>query len=147
MSPPCTGGATRGRAAVQAVGLAAILAAAATAHVGADAARWFGVRGPRCLAGACLDPIGCPACGLVRSVASAVQGDLAAACRFHPGGALCAAALFAGFVAAASRAGSRRPLPWSQPLATVARRAFVAAIVLGWLVRIALHATPLIHAP
>lgn len=141
MSPPCTAADERGRAAVHALGLAAIVAAAATAHVGQDAARWFGVRGPRCLVGACLDPIGCPACGLVRSVASAVQGDLAAALRFHPGGALCAIALVGGFVAAATGACARQPLAWPRPLTKFLRRAFVAAVLGGWLVRIALHST------
>jgi hypothetical protein len=130
----------RRRAAVRAIAFAGTLALAATAEVAADGARWFGIRGPHCLAGACLGPVGCPGCGLVRSVASAVQGDLAQALRFHPGGAVCAAALLCGFVAAVAAACRCDAPTWTRRLDAALPRAVLAAALLGWLLRIAQNA-------
>lgn len=120
----------------RALGYAAVLGAAATAQVGADAARWFGMRGPQCLVGACLDPIGCPACGLVRSVASAVQGDLAGSFRFHAGGPLITAIFLVGLAVDARTAATPRALPALGAVRKWLFRSFLAAVFGGWALRI-----------
>ena len=105
------------------------------AKVRPDAATWFGVRGPECPLGTCLGPVACPGCGLVRSTASALQGDLPAAFAMHPGGIGIALLLPATFAVhfdilrrGHERAGHRRLRRTGHALTT-------AAILIGWLLR------------
>jgi len=109
--------------------------AALTAKVGPDAATWFGVRGPECPLEACLGPIACPGCGLVRSTCATLQGDLGKAFAYHPGGIVIAVLLPAtallhlhilrtGHVEARHRA-----------LRRDGYIAFVLAVAIGWAIR------------
>ena len=107
-----------------------------TATVRPDAATWFGMRGPQCPLGACLGPIACPGCGLVRSAASALQADLPTAFQMHPGGigiALLLPATFAVHFDILRRgregAGHRRLRRAGYALTS-------AFILLGWLLRL-----------
>ena len=106
-----------------------------TATVRPDAASWFGMRGPECPLNACLGPIACPGCGLVRSTSSALQGDLSNAFTMHPGGigiALLLPATFAVHFDILRRGrecgGHRRLRRAGHVLAT-------AFVLLGWLLR------------
>ena len=123
--------------AARAGGFVLALLAAATATVGDDAARWFSMRGPSCVVGSCLGPHACPGCGLVRSVASAVQGDLARSFSFHPAGGIVALAL----VALACSEAWAATVPGGAPMARVALRAVpsfaAAAVLVGWILRLA----------
>lgn len=118
-----------------------VLALARTADVHADAARWFGMRGPHCPLGSWLGACACPGCGLVRATALAAQGAFAQAWRMHPGG-LAVAAVCAGAVLLqldVLRRGSRLDAHarWQR----LGRRTLAAGILLGWGVRIAVHAS------
>ena len=64
-----------------------ILTAAAGMVVEDSKAHFGGVTGPSCWLKEVLDRP-CPGCGLTRSVACTVQGDLTRAFSFHPGGPL-----------------------------------------------------------
>lgn len=126
-------------------GLGAMLAAAATANVAPDAARWFGHRGPACLLGHGFGEHACPGCGLVRSVASCVQGDLAAAWTYHPAGVAvvaCAAVLLVADTTLLVR---------GRDTARHLRRAtgltFTLAIVLAYLARVTAHLYPHLATP
>jgi hypothetical protein len=122
-------------------GSSAALAAGLGANVTADAATWFGVRGPHCPLGACLGPLACPGCGLVRATAATLQGDVALAWLVHPAG-IAIAALLAATCAlqlhilrrGCETANHRR-------LARAGHVAFTAALTLGWLLRLLLHRT------
>ncbi|MCB9877442.1 MAG: DUF2752 domain-containing protein [Planctomycetes bacterium] len=109
---------------------------AATATVTPDAARWFGLRGPHCPLGSCLGPLACPGCGLVRSVAATVQGDLGAAWTYHPAGPV-VAALFAGTALLHLDILRRaRELPAHRWLRRAGRITFLVAVLGGWIFRL-----------
>ena len=133
--------------AIRASLFAAALVAAGTADVSEDAARWGGMRGPVCLVGQCLGPHACPGCGLVRSVASAVQGDFAQSLAFHPGGFAVVIALAASFAwdlaALASLSAPRRDRRFPAVLLQVT----VAIVLTGWIVRLLAPASFLPIAP
>lgn len=118
-------------------GLGAMLAAAATANVTPDAARWFGHRGPACLLGHAFGEHACPGCGLVRSVAACVQGDLAAAWSFHPAGVVVVAGAAILLFADAALLVRGRDLGGSLRRAT--GLTFTLAIVLAYLARVTAH--------
>lgn len=112
------------------------LAAGWTATVDAGGAAWFGVRGPACPLGACLGPLACPGCGLLRATAATLQGDLALAFAAHPAGIAVATLLLLGAVLHFDilRRGGERPLHgrWRR----AGRCAFVLALGIGWLLRL-----------
>lgn len=144
------------------VGSGAALLAGATATVRPDAATWFGVRGPHCPLGACLGPLACPGCGLVRSTAATLQGDLSVAWAIHPAGPVIAGLLvatcavnFAAVCRYAPRGAATRrdlhsataatPAPPNAPTLSLALRlrrpariVLPVAILIGWLLRFAL---------
>lgn len=106
-----------------------------TASVGNDAATWFGVRGPHCPLEACLGPVACPGCGLVRATCSALQGDLSNAFTYHPGGIILAALLPATAALHFHILRRGRVLPVHQKLRRAGHLAFASAIVIGWALR------------
>lgn len=107
----------------------------ATATVDLDAARWFGFRGPECLVGLHFGAHVCPACGLVRSVASSVQGNFDAAFRFHPAGPILlvlALAILVLDVAVIQRSVEpQRTHSWRDVMTRVGG----VALLLGWMAR------------
>ena len=128
----------RPRAVLVALGAHALaLAAGLGARVGPDGASWFGVRGPQCPVGACLGPLACPGCGLVRATASALQGDLGAALAAHPAGPVVAVLLLASTVLHADRLRAGAPTVPHDALRRLGRRVLAAAILGGWLLRLA----------
>lgn len=112
------------------------LAAAATATVGPDAARWFGVRGPHCLLGACLGSHACPGCGLVRATAAAVQGDFATAWGMHPAGVVVAALLPLSLAVNLDILRRGRALASHDAARRLGHLAFVVAVVAGFVLRL-----------
>ena len=110
-----------------------------TATVTPSAATLFGVRGPHCPLGACLGPLACPGCGLVRSTCSALQGDLGSSFLYHPGGVVIAALLPATAALNLHILLHGRVLPIHQKLQRAGYIACASAIVLGWLLRYGLQ--------
>ena len=100
-----------------------------------DGATWFGVRGPYCPLGACFGPLACPGCGLLRSTAAALQGDLSLAVACHPAGPVVAALLWLGLLLQvdALRGGEAR---WHRRARTAGAIAFTGSVIFGWLLRI-----------
>jgi hypothetical protein len=88
--------------------------------------------------------VSCPGCGMTRSVTAAARGDLASALRFHAfGPLLLAGALAVWALLAVALAGDRRTLPdLSRPFWTYVVVGFFAALVVYWLARLAMGATP-----
>lgn len=111
------------------------MAAGWTATVRPEGATWFGMRGPQCPLAACLGPIACPGCGLVRSTSSALQGDFTQAFTLHPGGLGIALLLPATFAVHLHILRCGREYPIHRRLRRVGYTATVASILLGWLVR------------
>lgn len=112
------------------------LAAGWAATVTPDAAAWFGVRGPACPLGACLGPLGCPGCGLLRATAAALQGDFALACAAHPAGIAVAALLALGAVLHFDILRRGDELPFHRAWRRAGQCAFVIAVGIGWLLRL-----------
>ena len=111
------------------------LAVGLSATVTPEAATWFGVRGPACPLGSCLGPLACPGCGLVRSTAAALQGELGSAVALHPAGPVVALLLLGGLlvdldVLRRQVEGASHRL-WRRAGA----RVFTAAVLLGWAAR------------
>jgi hypothetical protein len=123
-------------AALRATAAGLALLAAATATVGLDSARWFGVRGPHCLLGACLGPHACPGCGLVRATAAAVQGDFALAWGMHPAGVVVAALLPLALVVNLDIVRRGRTLAGHATARKLGYLVFVTAVLVGWLLRL-----------
>jgi hypothetical protein len=117
------------------LGSAGAMAAAWTAEVGAGAATWFGVRGPRCPLGACLGELHCPGCGLVRSTAATLQGDLCAAWHHHPGGIAVAALLPVTFLVHLDILRRRNEPLLHRRLRRTGHLLFVGAVLAGWVLR------------
>lgn len=117
--------------------LVAAVLAGATAEVDPEAARWFGLRGPVCPLGACLGPLACPGCGLVRGVAASLQGDLAAGAAAHPAGPAIAVLLVAalGLHLHILRRGHEGAFHtrWRRR----GQRLFAGLVLLGWILRLA----------
>jgi hypothetical protein len=116
-------------------GFAAALAAGVSARTTAEGASWLGVRGPACPLGACLGPLVCPGCGLVRSTAAALQGDVALAWRAHPAGLATAALLVGGALLHFDILRQRAESPAHRRWRRFGQLAFGAALLLGWLTR------------
>lgn len=112
------------------------LAVAALGHATADGARWFGVRGPACPLGACLGPLACPGCGLLRSAVAALHGDFELAWRTHPAGVVVVALLAAGVVLDVRAVGTGRAWSRERSLRRLGHRVLVAALIGGWLLRL-----------
>ena len=112
------------------------IAAGVGARVTTDGATWFGVRGPRCPLGACLGEIACPGCGLLRSTASALQGDFASAVAAHPTGLAVAGLLVAGTLLHFDILRRRRELPAHRRLRRAGHWTFVLSLAAGWLYRL-----------
>jgi hypothetical protein len=108
------------------------------ATVRPEGATWFGVRGPRCLVGACLGPHACPACGLARGVARALQCDPVGAAGLHPAAPPIALLALGGVALHLDLLRRGQGLPLHRRLRGAGRRCFLAAILLGWLLRLCL---------
>lgn len=117
-------------------GLVGALVAGFTATVQADGASWFGHRGPACPLGACFGPLACPGCGLLRSTAAALQGDLGFAFGLHPTGPVVAGLLLLGtavhFDILRRRCEGTAHRRWRR----LGHRTFVVALAIGWLLRL-----------
>ena len=116
-------------------GTAATMAVGWAATVRPEGATWFGIRGPECPLAACLGPIACPGCGLVRSTSSALQGDLAQAFAMHPGGIGIALLLPATFAVHFDILRRGREYLGHRRLRRVGFALTSSVIVLGWLIR------------
>jgi hypothetical protein len=125
--------------AIRTAAFAAALLAGATANVTRDSATWLGVRGPQCPLGACLGPLACPGCGLLRSTAAALQGDFALAWATHPAGLATAALLVLGTVLHFDILRRRRELPAHRRWRRVGHVAFAVSLFAGWSVRFLLN--------
>jgi hypothetical protein len=125
----------RRRAALQAGGGLFALIAGWTATVHADGATWFGVRGPQCPLGACLGPLACPGCGLVRSTAAALQGDLSAAFAMHPTGPVVAGLLFGSLALHLHVLHHGHESPRHRRLRRFGHSLFVVGLLGGWALR------------
>lgn len=125
--------------ALRAAAFTAALLAGVTANVTRDSATWFGVRGPNCPLGACLGPIACPGCGLLRSTAAALQGDFALAWTIHPAGPLTAALLALGAALHFDILRRRCELPGHRRWRRVGHVAFAVSLCAGWCLRFFLH--------
>ncbi len=112
------------------------LAAGWTAEVTPSGATWLGLRGPVCPLGACLGPLACPGCGLVRGTAAALQGDLALAFATHPAGIAIAGLLLAGALLHFDILRRGREVPAHRRWRRAGRWLFLVALPLGWLARI-----------
>lgn len=112
------------------------LLAGATAEVEADAARWFGVRGPHCPLGTCLGEHACPGCGLVRGVAATLQGRFGDALTFHPGAPAVALLLLGTFAAHLHIVRAGRESPGHRRLLRVGHLAFATVVLAGWTLRL-----------
>jgi hypothetical protein len=126
------------QAVVQCAGLALALAAAWTASVSPAGATWLGVRGPACPLGACLDPLACPGCGLLRGTCAALQGDVAPAFAAHPGAPVVAALVLGATLLQLDVLRTRCERPFHVVARRAGRAALAAAILGGWLLRLCL---------
>lgn len=117
------------------VGLALALAAGWTATVSADGASWLGHRGPACPLGACLGPLACPGCGLLRSTAAALQGRFALSFATHPAGIAVAALLLVGTAVHFDILRRRREVPAHRRWRRAGQRVFAVVLLSGWLAR------------
>lgn len=123
-------------AAWRTAGLVGALAVGYSATATRDGATWFGVRGPYCPLGTCFGPQACPGCGLLRSTAAALQGDLQLAWQCHPAGPVVAFLLLAGTLVHFDILRQRHERRWHRVLRTAGYVAFAAAVGFGWLLRI-----------
>lgn len=122
-------------AAWRTAGFVGALAVGYSAHATRNGATWFGVRGPYCPLGTCFGPLACPGCGLLRSTAAALQGDLPLAWSCHPAGPVVAALLWLGLLLHADvlRRGEAR---WHRRARAVGVIAFTGSVIFGWMLRI-----------
>jgi Protein of unknown function (DUF2752) len=120
------------------VGFVGALVVGYSARVTADGATWFGHRGPACPLGSCLGPLACPGCGLLRSTAAALQGDLGLAFRCHPAGPAVAALLLGGLLLHLDILRRRCEMPLHRRCRHWGRQLFVATLLLGWSLRLLL---------
>ena len=128
---------TRRRALLSASILAAPLLLGALIQTDGARASLFGLEGPTCPVGATLGTHACPGCGLTRSAALAVQGDLDASFVSHPAGWIVVLLCAIGFVLYADilRRGARTNAHTNA--LRLGRWTFVAAIGAAWIGRLA----------
>ena len=123
-------------ATLRTLGFAGALAIGYGATVTADGATWFGVRGPQCPLGSCFGPLACPGCGLLRSTAGALQGDLGLAFRTHPAGPVVAALLLGGLLLHLHVLCRGHEMPAHRRWRHRGRRLFVVSVLSAWLLRL-----------
>ena len=133
--PPSHRPSLRG-ATVRTLGFAGALAIGWSATVTTDGATWFGHRGPSCPLGSCFGPLACPGCGLLRSTAAALQGDLGLAWCTHPAGPVVAALLLGGLLLHLHVLCRGHEMPAHRRWRHRGRRLFVVAVLSGWLLRL-----------
>ena len=126
----------RGAALLRMTAAASTLAIASVATVDHDAARWGSFRGPRCVVGECLGSFACPGCGLVRSVASLLHGEVERAFWFHPGGIAVTLLLMFSFAFDACSMAQPSLEPWARRSRGRALRIAMVAVLLGYVVRL-----------
>jgi hypothetical protein len=126
----------RGAALLRMTAAASTLAIASVATVDNDAARWGLFRGPRCVVGECLGSFACPGCGLVRSVASLLHGEVERAFWFHPGGIAVALLLMFSFAFDACSIARPSLQSWASRSRRRALRIAMVAVLLGYVVRL-----------
>src|SRR5262245_55851341 len=101
-----------------------------------------GIATPACLFARWLPGVGCPGCGLTRSVALALHGELAASIALNPGGLLL---LALGLAAAVLHAGAARrgyETERERRLRGLGRMALLVGLLLPWLARV-VHLLPI----
>ena len=128
-------------AALRAAGFVGALVIGYGAQVSRDGATWLGVRGPHCPIGACFGPAVCPGCGLLRSTAAALQGDLPLAVACHPAGPVVAVLLLAGTCVHFDILRQRHEQHWHRVARRLGHALFAAALCVGWSVRLAASLT------
>lgn len=111
------------------------LAGGFTATISRDGATWFGLRGPPCPLGACFGSVACPGCGLLRSTAAALHGDLSLAWATHPAGPVVALLLLGGAALHLDILRRRCEVPWHRIARRFGHVAFATAVLLGWTFR------------
>lgn len=124
-------------AAWRTAGFVGALVVGYSAKATAAGATWFGMRGPYCPLGTCFGPLACPGCGLLRSTAAALQGDLSLAFACHPAGPIVALLLLAGTLVHFDILRQRNERRWHHRAQRVGYVLFAAAVAIGWIVRIA----------
>lgn len=122
----------------RAAGFGIALLAGWTATVHDDGATWFGLRGPECPLGTCLGPAACPGCGLLRSTAAALQGDLPRAFVLHPIGPVVAALLLLGTILHFDILRRGHELPLHRRTRALGHAVFTIAVLTAWLLRLVL---------
>ena len=121
---------------VSAALLAGVLAAAAWMDATPRDATLFGIQGPPCALRALAGEKACPGCGLTRSTALTVHGQLAEALRVHPAGPLVALLCALGLLLYLHAAWHGRMEGVHLRMARLGRRVFVVGLAAGWLVRL-----------
>ncbi len=132
---PCPADQARSRAALAT--LAAVLLLGSLIQVRAGRASLFGLHGPRCVVGEWVGPAGCPGCGLTRSVALTLHGELSAAAQLNWAGIglvfLCVAGILV-HLDILLRAGRRTARHrW---LLRVGTHTFAASLLFAWIYRL-----------
>jgi Protein of unknown function (DUF2752) len=106
-------------------------------QVKGPSATLFGLQGPTCVVGEVLGAAGCPGCGLTRSTALALHGDLAGAAALNWAGLVLVVACVLGLVLHLDiliRAGRRTARHGR--LLTVGTHLFGASVLVAWLIRL-----------
>ncbi|HEX5054175.1 MAG TPA: DUF2752 domain-containing protein [Planctomycetota bacterium] len=96
------------------------------------------MRGPACPLGSCLGPLACPGCGLVRGTSAALQGQWSLAWHAHPAGPAIAALLVSAILLHLDILRHRVERPAHRRARRIGHRLLVAAVLLGWLLRLTL---------
>jgi len=100
----------------------------------------FGVEGPVCVVGEWCGPAGCPACGLTRSTALAVQGDLGGAATLNWAGLALVVACAAGLLVHLDiLLRARRRTAAHERLLALGTRGLALALLLAWTSRLLLR--------
>ncbi|MEC7582990.1 MAG: DUF2752 domain-containing protein [Planctomycetota bacterium] len=116
--------------------LGSALAVSVTASLGPDGARWYGIAGPACPLGSNIDPVACPGCGLLRSTAASLQGEMSYALLANPAGPMVALLLVAGLLLNLDILRRGSPSQLHQDLRRRGHTLLVASVFAGWTLRI-----------
>ena len=115
--------------------LAGVLVLATVMEATPRGASLAGLRAPPCALRAVLGEHACPGCGLTRSTALVVRGDLAGSLSLHPAGVLVALLCLAGIALHLHILIRRRRTATHVALLRLGRRLFVVGLVAACVVR------------